>query len=52
MKSKKGASSINDCKYTKDTRFCFDNTKCFTIEELGDLNSENGKYNSSWKVVY
>ena len=52
MKSKKGSSSINDCKYTKDTKFCFDNTKCFTIEELGDLDSENGKYDSNWKVVY
>ena len=52
MKSKEGSSSINDCKYTKDTKFCFDNTKCFTIEELGDLDSENGKFDPSWKIVY
>lgn len=52
MKSKEGSSSINDCKYTKDTKFCFDNTKCFTIQELGDLETNEGKYQDGWKVVY
>ena len=52
MKSKRGSSSINNCKYTKDTKFCFDNTKCFTIQELGDLETDEGKYQDGWKVVY
>ena len=52
MKSKKGSSSINDCKYTKDTKFCFDKTKCFTIEELGGFETDEGKYQDGWKVIY
>ncbi len=58
MSSKEQAKTITDCKYTKDTKFCFptpvsgNDIKCFSIKELEDLNSENGKYNSSWKVIY
>jgi len=42
-----GSKTIKDCKYTKDTKFCFGDSnqqspKCFTISELADPN--NGKY--------
>lgn len=52
MSSKEQATNITDCKYTKDTKFCFDKTKCFTIKELGGLETNEGKYQDGWKVVY
>lgn len=55
MSSKEQATNITDCKYTLKTKFCFPTTspvKCFTIQELGDLETKEGKFQDGWKVVY
>ena len=50
-----GSKTITNCKYTKDTKFCFPTPvegkiKCFKISDLDT--GTNGTYDPSWKVVY